>query len=103
VRIQLARALVRAGEKERALSTLDFGKLPGEFFREARLLANELWSERLARLERVSVFRVGGRGRARRHGGRPRWLARRPDARRGILRGRPRHTNETERRLELWR
>jgi hypothetical protein len=49
---------VRAGEKVRALATLDFGRLPGEFFREARALSDELWSERLARLERVSVIRA---------------------------------------------
>lgn len=59
MRVQLARALVRAGEKERALATLDLARLPAEFFREARPLSDELWSERLSRLERVSVIPAG--------------------------------------------
>ena len=50
---------MRAGEKERALATLELAKLPSEFFREARKLSDELWRDRLSKLERASVFRVG--------------------------------------------
>ncbi len=59
LRVQLARALVRAGRARDALARLDLPTIEPAFFDDARALADALWRDELARLERRTVIPVG--------------------------------------------
>lgn len=59
LRLQLARALVRAGRAREALDRLELETIEAAFFDDGRALADGLWRDELARLERRTVIPVG--------------------------------------------